>query len=202
MGVNIMSEFKGTFKQQAIVLYIFEGSGQRVVLFDKHLGKIICYISYRDLFVGAHIEYELIKKRRYYTAHAINIIRIPFAVAQRDIRFLHHVIELCYYFLPERVDALDVFTLVEYLYIHEKSFVSPFAKILYISKLFILFGIYPEKPYIENKYWQQLLTESIDTILDTCGDAGIERELTAWVRLCIQMHPRYHTFKTVEYVSE
>ena len=197
-----MNETKRSIKQQAIVLYTFGNQYQKVALLDSQYGKLICYIPERSLAIGAHVEYYLIKKRRYYTAYSVEVIRMPFAIARSDIIFLHHVLEVCYHFIPEGVVASDVFALVEYMYQQSDTITSSVSKKLYVSKLFILFGIYPEKPYIRFNYWQMLLAESIENILRKPIDSGIEQELNIWLRSCIQVHPLAHTFKTLAFLNE
>ena len=197
-----MNEPKRSIKQQAIVLYTFGNKDQKVALLDSQYGKIMCYIPERSLSIGAHIEYQLIKKRRHSTAYMIEVIRMPFAVARSDILFLHHVLEVCYHFIPEGVVASDVFTLVEYMYRQNDTLIRSVSKKLYMSKLFILFGIYPEESYIRFNYWQMLLVESIESILEKSMDSAIEHELNVWLRSCIQVHPLVHTFKTLEFLNE
>jgi len=197
-----MNELKRSMRQQAIVLYTFEGRDKKVALLDNQYGKIMCYVPVRRLSIGSHIEYRLIKKRQYYTAYDIEVIRMPFAVARTDILFLHHVLEVCYYFIPEGVMASDLFALIEYMYKNNDILLSSVSKKLYVSKLFILFGIYPEKPYITLDYWKMLLEEPIESILAKSIDFATKQELNVWLRSCMQIHPLVHTFKTFEFLNE
>lgn len=197
-----MIESRNETRRLAVVLSTFDGFHQRVVLLDKTLGKVVCFIPDKRLSVGTLIEYQLVQKRRYCTAHMINIIRMPFALAQTDILFLHHVLELCNHFLQEGMPAQNVFELVLFLYEKSDFLIGSFSKKLYISKLFVLFGIYPEKPYIETVYWQQVLACSIQDLLERCLKMPIEQELTIWIRSCVHMHPLSHTFKTLSYIEQ
>lgn len=196
-----MDKYRDNSSSQAIVLYVHQDDTHRVVLLDAHHGKILCYIPKRELVAGVIIEYQLIKKRRYFVAYAVNITHMPFAVVHRDIYFLHHVLELCFYFLPEEQEAPEIFALVRYLSTHGNMVEDTLPKKLYLSKLFILFGIYPEKPYIESNYWQLLLASSIETILQSCRNLTIEPALGVWLLSCMQTHPLYRAFKTVHCID-
>lgn len=197
-----MDRYINNSSSQAVVLYVQQDDVHRVTLLDAQQGKIICYVPDRRLMVGVVIEYQLIKKRRYFVAYTVNIIHAPFVVAHHDIHFLHHVLELCFYFLPEELEASDVFALVQYLCTHGNMINDTLLKKLYVSKLFILFGIYPEKPYIESSYWQLLLASSIETILQSCSDFTIEPALSVWLLSCMQTHPLYGAFKTVHCIDQ
>lgn len=197
-----MDRYKNNFVQQAIVLHVYTDDVHKVRLLDAHHGNIICYVPKRELFIGAVIEYQLIKKRRYYMAYEVHIVHVPFAIAKQDILFVHHVLELCFYFLTEEQEAQSVFALVHYLCTHGDQITDQLLKKIYLSKLFILFGIYPEKPYIEHDYWQQLLGASIDTIVISCKDVAIEPALTVWLRSCMQTHPLYNAFKTAHCIDQ
>jgi len=200
MGVTIMDESKRLLKRHAIVLYTFQKSDNRVALLDSACGKVVCYTAHTTLQIGAHIEYQLVKKRRHFMAHDIEVVRMPFAIARDDILFLHHVLEMCYHFIPEGMVAEDIFALIEFMYHNGEMLSNAIAKKLYLSKLFILFGIYPEKPYINLSYWQVLLERPIEVILEQ-KDTSIVPTLTIWLRSCIYVHPLAHTFKTLEFLN-
>lgn len=202
MGMKRMNESKRLMKQHAIVLNVFSGDAQKVMLLDSTEGKIICYISGKILFVGAYIEYKLIKKRRHYVAYSVEVIRMPFALIKNDILFLHHVLEICHHFIPEGIVVSEVFDFINYLYKNEVLIAQSLTKKLYMSKLFVLFGIYPEKPYITHEYWNILLHEPIERIVHTSLDTTAEQALTIWLRSCIQIHPLVHTFRTLAFLNE
>ena len=197
-----MNEYKRLMtKQHAIVLYALKSHDQRVVLLDAHHGKVSCFIHNKELPFGAHIEYQLVQKRKYYTAVSINVIRMPFVIAQEDISFLHHVLELCYHFIPEGTCASDVFALVSFIYSSGERLKCSLSKKLYLSKLFILLGMYPEEPNMQSHHWQLLLTQPIEVILVQLADEAIECELNIWLRSCVQVHPLAHTFKTLGFLN-
>ena len=193
-----MDKINMSQKKHAFVLRFFKNDNKRIILFDKDKGKIIGDSPQKNIPIGACIEYDLIVKRKKYILYNTRIVLMPVIINQDDLLFLHQVLELCHYFMPEEMPEEDIFSLLIYLYDNMNLFNDPFSKKIYITKLLLMFGIYPEKPYIEKTYWQDMLQQPISLLLRIKSSKEVEEFFIVWIRSCIQMHPLSHTFKAIK----
>lgn len=168
----------------------------KFVLIDSALGKIVGFVAHRKLHPGTLLMYTLNQRNNVVFIENIDIDVVPCAMAQDDILFLHHMLEICYYVLPVGVCARDVIILLQELYKKEEK-LSWIYKKATIFKLMSILGLYPENNTTKKLLFHRLTTESIDTIAQTIIDLSIEPELTKWIHSCILVHPHAKFFKTL-----
>jgi hypothetical protein len=121
---------------------------------------------------------------------------VPFAFARDDIFFLHHILELCYYFLPEEGAAPEVFDLLVYCIAEGKHEKIRSRRSLVLAKLFLLFGMYPEHDIL-CAYMEKVMDVPLDRFFDVPCDGTMESLLRRWVWSCIITHSHREQFKTV-----
>src|SRR5581483_3565729 len=118
---------------------------QKCALFDKQIGHVHAYMhnnrKLKNIFPGAYISYALEPWRSNYKITDIELIGLPAQWAQQDLLFLHHILELSYYFLPLHCNAHELFELLRLLYKQHKLSYKKF-----MCRFFQRLGIYPEQP--------------------------------------------------------
>src|SRR3990167_5743477 len=89
----------------------------KIALLDHSAGRVDGIIASPLVRVGSMIEYRVDKHKgtlRYIKYHTI--VGVPLSIARVDILFWHHVLELCYYFVPLGSFTQQLFELLEFLY--------------------------------------------------------------------------------------
>lgn len=170
-----------------------------MTILDKQLGKIAGKIHMRNKNIrashGSIITYRAIPRGLSYVLDEVDLAHVPFLFARQDIFFLHHILELCYYFLPASCVAEDVFDLLIYLFgtVHEKLYTK---RRLILVRLFVLFGMYPEHIKVSD-YIDRIMCQPLHQFLDVPFDGKINAWLDRWMWECIMSHPYKEQFKTV-----
>lgn len=126
-------------------------------------------------------------------ASNIEFLLVPLLFARDNIGFLHHVLELSYYFLSPDDSAQNVYNLLVFLLHYHESIISPFEKKVFLFKFFLEIGMYPEHG-MQNI--QQLQRMTLREMLDTLNKFD-EKVLEQWLIACIGAHPLRKYFKTL-----
>jgi hypothetical protein len=184
----------------AFVLKHYAPKRNVMALLDKRLGHIVAYTHREPVSVGALIAYELRRQHERNFIDHIDILHIPFEIAQEHLLFLHHMMEICYYFIPEGSTAPRVYELLLYVVTDPPLCRQRQKNILFL--LFTLLGMYPDEVVICRDYAQALQNESFERILDTKIDRTIEKYIPRWLYQCITMHTCAQNFKTLHYLNE
>ena len=171
-------------------------------MLDSQLGKIVCVPrTGKQIATGALISYDIAHQTSLYFIHSIELLYIPFDLARDDILFLHHVFELCYYFVPVGSSPHPSFALLRFLYTTGYKLSNTFLKKVFLFKLFTLLGIYPEEKEFSNPYFNYLVALSVDMIVNESVDLEVERELERWLNKCVLIHPCVEYFKTTYFLN-
>lgn len=198
---------------QAIVLQNLNPRKKIVCLLDQELGRIegtISPISKIDRIApGMVINYFIRTWKNMYVFYDIEIIDEPSYLAAHDILFIHHVLELCSFFLPLNDSCEPVFHLVKELYSENRLLEGSIAKKMLLCKFFGLIGIYPENaPSYGNEFFN-LISRAINSNFDThnidyssCNldDSTMRKKLRSWLLGCVAAHPQAHTIKTIHFL--
>ena len=174
----------------------------KVALLDRVAGRVDGIISSPLLRVGSLIEYVVERNRGTlcYIKH-YSVVDVPISIAQSDILFWHHILELCYYFVPLGSFTQQLFELLEFLYTVDSCLGWCMrSKKLYLFKLLFLVGVYtrlPRLPVEQIQYFQAL---PLNQIADEVLDAQSEKMLDEWLRLCVYEHPAIRKFRTTHFL--
>ncbi len=185
-------------KQRAIVL---RKKLNQLIILDSQLGKIKVFSAVETICVGALIDYQRVPKKHALITD-IETIFVPLDLAHDDIAFLHHVLELLFYFLVDNVPVPDIFDLICFLYAHTTRPLRLLFKKVFIVKVLLACGEYPEDEKFQLSYFHTLLTESVDNIVNRGLDSRFERCLDEWLLKCIAVHPNVEQFKTIYFLVE
>lgn len=190
-------EFGMFQKQCGIVLKRFIPKKAKLSVLDRSVGKIDCIPHVDKLCHGAVITYHIGQVKSVYHLEGIELIDVPFALARIDIRFLHQVLLICYYFLPLGAPAPQVFDLVRFLYTIKHNDCTKQFQLLFVCKLFAVLGFVPDTFKADQIIVDWILTTSIDTLLNESLDLRVEQLLNQWVTICIALHPRAQLLRSM-----
>ncbi len=184
-----------------IILLPANATRKRTVLLDRSDGKIEAFLT-RDVCAGSVISYQKNIFNNMYFISEVNIEYIPLSLAFHDILFLHHVLELCYYFIPVGSCIEGLFEVFEWIYLHSDEILSDKVKKYAVAKLLVTLGLWPEKYKITTEKIYKLVRAPIDSIRLQDIDLANERELEQWLRFCILQHPCSSKLRTMAFLFQ
>ncbi len=193
-------------KQSGIVLKNYAPQKCKLAVLDNALGKIMCVPNRQNICAGSLISYDITHQRTIYFARDIELLYMPLDLAKEDILFLHHVLEICYYFIPvgsmpvTRTTS-EIFKFIQFLYSSEYLLKHLFFKKIFLFKLLVSLGVYLPGNKFKNVYFHRLASLSIDMIVNEDIDLEVERDLDVWLSNCVSMHPCVDYFKTVHFLK-
>jgi len=185
-----------------IILKKSNSSQYKVVILDKVQGKIECVTDVASLSVGALITYNIRQQQSTYFIENSTLVYIPLSLAQIDMLFFHHVLELIYYFTYIGNCVKETFDLLAFLYSVDHAVMTIQSKKFFLLKLFMSMGTIPELSEMHTKLIIQLSTMHMSQLSTIIIDTKDEKELDRWLWCCIQQHPYGNEFKTVHFLAE
>lgn len=173
----------------------------RVAILDRHAGRLDAIVRKRA-HVGSMIEYKV--ERAHDTTVFVShyqIIDMPFELARDDVLFWHHVLELCYYFVPLGSYTPKLFELCAFLYTVDTSACWQVqSKKLFLFKLLTTIGLYPQLQRLSLEKMHYFMALNISDIMTEVIDTQHEEILDEWLRVCIGEHPAVAKFNTIHYL--
>ncbi|HEV2600870.1 MAG TPA: hypothetical protein VGT41_01100 [Candidatus Babeliales bacterium] len=189
-------------KQQiGIVLRKDFTKSRTIFLFDKDNGKMECTPTSYDVCLGALVQYQRVTQRSRLITIS-EVIALPHDVTHINILFFHHVLEICFHFLPMEAPAQELFALLEQLYTRQGLLVTAWHQKLFIAKILLYFGMYPEDSDFPLAYLHRIAYEPIDIMMHRSINLGFEAQLDRWLHGCIMLHPNIEQFKTIHFLDE
>lgn len=171
-------------------------------MLDKKYGSIEAIVLLDTISPGSIIEYSIKKSQYYHMLDAINFLYMPLELAKKDMLFLHHVLEVCYFFAPPGSCVSGIFDLLQYVYVSQRVWQHISLKKLFLVKLLSTLGAYPESQQVHTPHIIRMLALNIDTLDDKEIQLAQEKELDTWLMHCIGQHPYIDEFKTVHFLNE
>ena len=185
-----------------IILKKDHSSQYKVVILDKVRGKIECVATTPSFSAGTLITYNIRQERATHFISDSTLLYSPLSLAQTDILFFHHVLELIYYFTQIGNCAKDVFDLLAYLYATEHGAITMQFKKFFLLKLLTSMGSTPEIDTSRTDTITQLNNIDIKQLNTMTIDAVDEKKLDRWLWCCVWQHPYVNEFKTVHFLAE
>jgi hypothetical protein len=187
-------------KREGIVIASQLPQRNKIVLLDAYDGKMVCVSDRQAVSHGMLLHYYIRHDRNTSFLYASELVATMGLVASYDLLFFHHIMELCYYFLPFDCPVPQVFELLHHLY--QTAPLESFEKKIFLCKFFVLIGLYPELDCGDSARMCQLALVPIDRMLSHCVDLGFkEAELDMWLRMCVLAHPYREQFKTIHFLT-
>lgn len=190
-------------EKHAIILSSYIANRNNLLVLDSHDG-VCCLFFKRQprCCCGDLVTYSLRTQGRYCFVDDMFTNAAP-ALAHVDaLFFLHQVLEICRYSVPEGDEARAVFNLLLTLYGEKGSCLlgqqrAFLSQKIFLCKLFILLGLYPDDKKFQKLYFNRIIHESIDSLMDQPIDLKYAGELDEWIRACFAIHPNAKSFKTI-----
>ena len=136
----------------------------------EQFGKINFFVNETKdasrLCNGSLIYCDVQKKDASYQCDFIDAYFVPFDQDRYDLYFVHDLLKICLNFAPWQIAMADVFDLIVEIYQQLES-VSPEQKKIYLLKIFLYLGIFPENKLLYQVVMQgyRLNIENIDKLL-------------------------------------
>lgn len=183
-----------------IVLKHFAPYRHKVSLLDRSLGHITGILTHERLSVGTVLSYTIQASRGHYFIKNVELIDMPLRLASQDMLFLHHILELCHYFIPEGAHAERVYDLI--IFIFNQTVITNKQKKLFLCLLYVLLGLYAHDEFFYNSYMYELEQQPLHDMIDKDIDINIEKNISRWLYQCISMHIDVQKLKTVHFLDE
>lgn len=171
----------------------------KIALIDHEGLRIEAYSNKETVIVGSLIGYTHTQHHVHYQVSNIEIIDVPMQLVRKDVLFFHHILEVCYYFIPVGSCIKDVFNFLCLLYDPTYAECSKNIKNFFIGKLLILIGHYSELPS-----HQQLLAQIRKAGIDISEIEAIDLKgkemLVRWIKRCVAEHPLIANFNTIHFL--
>lgn len=189
---------------EGIVLRTYIPKKQKLAILDKKLGRIECVpqnqkSAYR-LSHGAYVSYALRAWHAQYLLHDPNILDLPFYWAYENFLFFHHVLELCYYFLPIDGQSADIFELIYILYDRPKLLQTTLSRKIFLCRFFWKLGIYPYNAESFDSCLFSLISGPLDSNLSIADEKIAHQHIQKWLLACVNTHPYAHRLKTIDFL--
>lgn len=167
--------------------------GAIISLLDSNCGRIEAVFSQRKkISPGVMISYRLQKKGERFFVDSHQLIHSPLLLAQSDILFLHHILELVIVLVPQGIYEPELFLLLKNLYVDH--ILNSVQKKIMISNLLAIVGILVEPiPESCKTFWKI----PIDMINLGSLHLLYEQHLDGWLKRCFSQHPLLYDLKTV-----
>ncbi len=189
------------FGSVGIVLKRLSFSGNKIALLDKKYGRIECITPGCNSAVGSLLEYTIVSKNALFLKN-IQFLYAPLSLGGSDLLFLHHIIELIYYFAPEGSQVSGVFDLLAFLYTIEHMLISMKFKKFFLLKLLILLGATPDIETISSLDVPLLHAMTLYNFDESMMNTQEEKKIDVWLWSCIIQHPCIDTFKTIHFLEK
>ncbi len=204
-------------QEVAYVLKRFFPHRQKVALLTCSHGRINVVLKQHDLcarlWPGMVLTGTLNHDGNFWVASQVAIQYAPIHQSHGNLIWLHHLLELCYYFLPLENPAADVFFFLEKCccLICQSSMVDDelqsIVKKVCVIKFLSLIGSYKREDIQE---YLALFQELSELFVDFTNEQKVDfltRRLALvklgamdeWILSCLKSHPMFHLFKTVSF---
>lgn len=176
--------------------------GRYISVLEEYHGRVDA-IFYTSLFAqtrvqkGSIITYYVVRdKYQKLLLQDVEIEHTPLNWGRCDIYFLHCLLEMCYYFVPQGVGCKKTFQFFLELFSNFSSFKTELDKKRVIAKLFSELGVYPHDSAIEHSV-EQFLKTPIDNLVRADLQLANEALLDRWILWCMQTHPQRQWFRAI-----
>ncbi len=182
----------------------------RLCIFTRSMGKIFCSAKksahQSQFIVGSRLTINLVQKYPdTFTIEYIDNIVYPNIQTTQELSWLHHVLELYYFYLPEhQVSVRDFDFLIHYLALikrNHESIGNINLQNLAISHFLAQTGFH-EQPALHR--YAKIFEEFIDPTVSSgvpFSLIGIEEvSMQELILRCLQEHPQFNKFKTIPFL--
>ncbi|MBU1007859.1 hypothetical protein KKA53_02165 [Candidatus Dependentiae bacterium] len=204
-----------------IVLKSFLPHKHKLSVLTRSNGKVMLVIKpsrmQRTFSAGTSMQFFSKKGARFLVAEKLEIISVPALLNESSICWVHHIIEIVYYFSPLGSPCPDLFRLIHCCLalsschaVFEPYFII--IEKICLVRLFMLLGFYPERRLV---FFGGLFDQVVSLSLDSSNTEKVRslhvlladvsqddcRRADKWLWLCLQEHPNVEKFKTLSFLE-
>lgn len=186
---------------QGLILKINLSNNTYTIL-DNQDGKLTCKLDYKNkfkLFPGLFINYQQTAKQGYTLLSQIETELAPTAMTVEKIKFLHHLLELLDFFIPEGMPYPEIADFIKEIYAAPRE-IDQFKQKILICRLFYHFAIVPEK-YQTDRLFDIIINYPVDMISQEEINLESEKYVNNWIIQGINSHPAAYKLKTVRFLN-
>ena len=187
-------------RHKGIVLKSWHTKKCKIALLDTLYGRIDTSTYTSIDSAGLLLSYILEPVRGKLVITDVMIENSPLYLAQKDILFLHHVLELCSAFIPVGSCTQGIFSLLLKLYEPRDYLQARQYKKFFIFKLLALLGIASCHYHMRVFTLHQLHLVSIDTFMEESLHLESEKDLDNWLQHTIAEYTNLDQLKTVHFL--
>ena len=189
-------------RHTGIVLRSWHTKKSKIALLDRQYGRIdtSSYIAIDS--AGLLLSYTIDQVRGRLIITDVMIESSPLYLAQEDILFLHHVLELCSTFIPVGSCTQGIFPLLLTLYKPRDYLQARQYKKFFIFKLLAVLGIGSSHYHMRVLTLHQLHTIAIDTFVEESLHLESEKDLDSWLLHTIAEYTNIDQLKTVHFLHK
>lgn len=203
--------------QAGFVLKRFQPNSSKSTILSMHEGKFdLSFKNFNDCFKlwpGMLVSFHVEKTYKTLFGSHIQILASPNLSESHSIFLMHHILELCYFFVPSNKPCPEIFNFLKqfFLFFDQEATATKyldFTQKIFVTKLFSLFGFFSYEPI--SKYLalhETLSTTFVDfsieqkvEFLEKHLSSHQEKELDEWILESLKIHPHCHLFKTTLFV--
>lgn len=192
------------FHSRGIILKKHYPQRMRVSVIDETTGHVSIipdhgkWASYAG--PGAIVAYDARQRRESIFVNHLELLHIPTFQSEHEQFFVHHVLEICYTFLPTESGA-ELFAHVLCLVTDTSRIASCYEhQKLFIAQLLFFMGVYP--PESGRLSICSSLHQSYDKLINTGWSSGQKSEIDIFIYQCLASHPHGKFLKTINFFSE
>lgn len=176
----------------------------RISVLDEKYGHLSAipaswqWASYAS--VGSILSYELVEENDIFFVKQIELLSIPTYQNELLLLFTHHLLEICYFYIPICSGKTDCFDLLYYI-INELDNIAHKTSLqrLLLAKLLFMIGQYPAD--VDQLTISSLLYKPYGDLVALALTDEHKRELEIFIYQCIKFHPYGRLLKTVNFLS-
>lgn len=197
-----MNHVKIPHLNSGFVLKNTPATPHKASLIDQHYGRIDA-ISFKEIpSAGSLIHYRLeVCPIGLARLHDAKLSHMPLELARHDILFLHHLLELCYYFIPLATYAEGLFDLLQFLYSVDIQVWNDAIKKVFLFRILSAIGMYSTQLQVDKQILNALMHTPFETPLLRELAAAHKTSIEQWLMSCVREHPYIQKFKTLHFLT-
>ncbi len=183
-----------------ILLRNFSPKKNKLALIDDQLGRVDAAFFSGIYHTGSLLNYRLSGMPGRYLIEQASMIDSPLCLARTDILFLHHILEVCFYFIPIGSCIQGIFNLLQLLYAAESVDWDLTAKQFFLFRLFTQLGMHPAAYRLPASLLEQLHAAAYANEQPQLADAD-KKIIRTWLQHCLMQHPDVAQFNTTHFLN-
>ena len=173
-------------RQVGIVLH---HKGKNIVVLERNQHRFSAVTYVKNISRGAFISYFVSYEKGEHILQDVVLEYMPLMQARSDIYFLHSLIEICYYFIPESGYEFFIYPVLIKILRSFNDVNSEKIKKMILCRMFAYLGIYP----IDSEFYsalEQFIKMPIDNLIVGNLELANEDFFDEWLAWCLENHPQ------------